>query len=343
VQLFPPRDRRDRNVLTAALVLSLLLHLIGGGAWVLYAARVAPALAKLMPHPTPTPEFVATSDAITIEKRTVPRAMRRSPAQPPRARPRPKRVAQQPMVARPLTLPRAAVPQATLPTLPPPSRGLPTTEPTAVPTFPPRHATIHHPRAGASAPPRTVAVNPTKTATTTAKTTTATTTAAQSAARSAYSPQQIAAMQTQFSKTIAQAERALTDVPRQARRPATTMKHYQLVMAGSRGDLTSAQGQCRATQTWYRGPVVWHYMDCDFIYTDGFSEHVLIPWPQQFPRNDDPEDHPYKMYPVGEPPPGWVLPHPFAFSRLVCIFYKADCQALIDRERANGDPNYAPP
>jgi hypothetical protein len=84
-------------------------------------------------------------------------------------------------------------------------------------------------------------------------------------------------------------------------------------------------------------------MDCDFIYTDGFSEHVLIPWPQQFARNDDPADHPYKLYPVEDPPPGWQLPHPFAFSRLVCIFYKAECQALIERERANGDPNYAPP
>jgi hypothetical protein len=121
------------------------------------------------------------------------------------------------------------------------------------------------------------------------------------------------------------------------------MKRYQLVMAGSRGDLTSAQGTCRATQTWYQGPVVWHYMDCDFVYTDGFGEHVLIPWPQRFARNDDPADHPYKLYPVEDPPPGWVLPHPFAFSRLVCIFYKSDCQALIDRERANGDPNYAPP
>ena len=330
MQLFPQRDRRDRNVLTAALVLSLLLHLIAGGAWVLFAPRVAPVLAKLMPHPTPTPEYVATSDAITIEKRTVPRAMRRSPAQRPRAQPRPQRVAQQ-------TAPRAALPSATLPTLPPPARGQPTTEPTAVPTFPPRHATIHHPRAGANAaPPRIVAQHaPAPVA--------APHTAARSSARSAYSPQQIAALDAQFSKTIAQAQRSLTDVPRQSRRPATTMKHYQLVMAGSRGDLTSAQGQCRATQTWYRGPVVWHYMDCDFIYTDGFSEHVLIPWPQQFARNDDPSDHPYKLYPVEEPPAGWQLPHPFAFSRLVCIFYKNECQALIERERANGDPNYAPP
>ena len=334
MELFPQRDRRDRNVLTVALVLSLLMHLIGAGAWVLFAPRVATVLAKLVPRPTPTPEFVATSDAITIEKRTVPRAMRRSPPQRPHAQPRPRRVAQQ------LTVPRAAVPAAALPTLPPPARGLPTTEPTAEPTFPPRHATIHHPRAGASAaPPRVVAqhlpaaVAAPQTARSSARTST----------RSAFSPQQIAALDAQFSKTIAQAQRSLTDVPRQSRRPATTMKRYQLVMAGSRGDLTSAQGQCRATQTWYRGPTVWHYMDCDFVYTDGFSEHVLVPWPQQYPRNDDPEDHPYKMYLVEDPPPGWQLPHPFAFSRLVCIFYKSDCQALIERERANGDPNYAPP
>jgi hypothetical protein len=333
VQLFPQRVRRDRNVLTVALVLSLVLHLIGGGAWVLFAARVAPVLAKLMPHPTPTPEFVATSDAITIEKRTVPRAMRRSPAQRPRAQPHPQRVPQRPALPQHLTVPRTM--PLTVPTLPPPARGQPTVEPTAVPTFPPRHATIHHPRAGASAAPLRIAAQHVPAA--------AAPQTAHSSSRGAFSPQQMAALQTQFSKTIAQAQRALTDVPQQRRRPATTMKHYQLVMAGSRGDLTSAQGQCRATQSWFRGPVVWHYMDCDFIYTDGFSEHVLIPWPQQFARNDDPADHPSKMYPVEEPPPGWALPHPFAFSRLVCIFYKNECQALVDRERANGDPNYAPP
>ncbi|HWT04306.1 MAG TPA: hypothetical protein VN224_00985 [Xanthomonadales bacterium] len=326
MDLFPRRDRRDRNVLAAALVLSLLVHLIAGGAWALYASRVATALAKLVPRPSPTPEYVATSDAITIEKRTVPRAMRRAAEQPPPGRPRPRRVAQA-LMPRPVPI--------AVPTLPPPSAGVPAAEPTAAPARPPRHGTIHHPLPGATAaPPRAVAVNPPAA---TSSTTTATT------AHGAFSPQQIAALDAQFSKTITQAQRALTNVPPQTRRPATTMKRYQLVMAGSRGDLTSAQGQCRATQTWYRGPVVWHYMDCDFIYTDGFGEHVLIPWPQRFARNDDPSDHPYKMYPVEDPPPGWTLPHPFAFSRLVCIFYKTECQALVDRERANGDPNYAPP
>jgi hypothetical protein len=334
VQLFPEHDRRDRKFLVVALILSLLVHVAGGGAWVLFARRIAPVVAKLLPHPKPTPdEFVATSDAITIEKRTVPRAMRRTPAQRPPSRPRPRRVAQAPA---PAPVPRRV--PVPLPTLPPPALGVPTTQPTTVPTYRPRHGTLHHPLPGATAAPRTVAQRLPSTTTTT--TTTATT---RSASRGAFSPQQIAALDARFSKTIAQAQRALTDVPRQTRRPATTMKHYQLVMAGSRGDLTSAQGQCRATQTWYSGPVVWHYMDCDFVYTDGFAEHVFIPWPQRFARTDDPADHPYKMYPVEDPPPGWSLPHPFAFSRLVCIFYKTECQALVDRERANGDPNYAPP
>jgi ABC-type amino acid transport substrate-binding protein len=342
VQLFPAREERRRNTLAVALALSLLVHAVGGGAWLLFARHVAPAIAKLLPHPSPTPpEFVATSDAITIEKRTVPRAQRRTPPQRPRARPqrpRPQRIAAAQAQPQPRRLPVA------VPTLPPPALGVPTTEPTAVPTYRPRHGTLHHPLPGATAaPPRAVAQH-TEPASTAPSTSTAPSGgAARSRASRAFTSQQIAALDAQFSKTIAQAQRALTDVPQQRRRPATTMKRYQLVMAGSRGDLTSAQGQCRPTQTWYRGATVWHYMDCDFVYTDGFAEHVLIPWPHRFARNDDPADHPYKIYPVQEPPPGWTLPHPFPFSRLVCIFYKAECQALVDRERANGDPNYAPP
>jgi hypothetical protein len=199
--------------------------------------------------------------------------------------------------------------------------------------------TIHHPRAGATgAPPRAVALNPART---TAAKSAATTTSA--SARGAFSPQQMAALDAQFSKTIAQAQRALSDVPKQSKAPAATRKRYQYVMAGSHDDLMTAQAECTMTGTWYRGPTVWHYEDCRFVYSDGFSEQVAIPWPQPYARNDDIAEHPGKIYLVRDPPPGWVLPHPFAFSRLICIYYKAECQALVDRERANGDPNYAPP
>jgi hypothetical protein len=318
VQLFPERDdRTGRRLIPIALLLSLLVHLVGVGAWVLFGARVAPVIARLVPRPTP--EIVALSDAITIEKRTVPREAHPAP-QRRRTRPQPRRVAQLPAPLQPA-----------LPTLPPvvvPTRR-PTLAPTTEPTYRPEPGQIHHPRAEPTREP-TPEVTPREAP------------AQPPSSKSAYSPQQIAALDAQFSKTIAQAQHSLV-VPPQAHRPTTTLKRYQQVMAGSRGDLTSAQGECIATQTWYRGNTVWHYQDCEFVYNDGFSEHVLIPWPQAFARNDDPVDHPYRHYRVQDPPPGWMLPHPFAFSRLICIFYKAECQALVERERANGDPNYAPP
>ncbi len=319
MQLFPERDDRSgRRLVIIALLLSFLVHLVGGGAWLLLSQRLAPIVAKLLPRPTP--EIVALSDSITIERRTVPHESHRARPRQRRPQPRPKRVAVAPAPQRPElpTLPPVAVPTSR-----------PTVVPTTEPTYRPEPAQIHHPRAQPTLEPTP---EPTSREVSTPK----------PASGSAYSPQQIAALDAQFSKTIAQAQHALSVAP-QTHHAATTMKHYQQVMAGSRGDLTNAQGQCIAAQTWYRGNTVWHYEDCDFVYSDGFSEHVLIPWPQHFNRNDDPVDHPYRRYTVQDPPVGWTLPHPFAFSRLVCVFYKAECQALIERERANGDPNYAPP
>ena len=127
--------------------------------------------------------------------------------------------------------------------------------------------------------------------------------------RAAFSAEQMAALNARFSKTIADADRALTNVAAQ-RKPPSTMKHYQMVMAGSRGDLKSAQGQCRPTQTWRGGGSVWHYMDCDFVYSDGFAEHVFIPWPQHDPPSDDPTDHPGKSYVVEDPPSGYSVAAP---------------------------------
>jgi hypothetical protein len=37
------------------------------------------------------------------------------------------------------------------------------------------------------------------------------------------------------------------------------------------------------------------------------------------------------------PPPGFALPQPFALSRAVCSFYRAQCEAVIQRETAAGN------
>jgi hypothetical protein len=311
---------RARRVLAFALAFSLLLHVTVGGVWTGFAHRVASAVARYLPRPKPTPsEIVATSDTITITRQTVPRRSHRTP---PRARPQRPAPVQR---SAPNALAQRPVPRTpAVPTLAPLPSPLPTHEPKPAPSIRAvAYAKIHRPRpAPSSEAHETPRYAPTS--------------------RAAFSAKQLAAMDARFSKTIAEADRALTSVPAQ-RKPPSTMKHYQLVMAGSRGDLKSAQGQCRPTQTWRSGGYVWHYMDCDFVYSDGFAEHVFIPWPQHYPPGDDPADHPGKSYVVEDPPSGYTLPHPFAFSRLVCIFYKSECDAVIARERANGDPAYAAP
>jgi hypothetical protein len=326
-------------VLAFTLAFSLLLHVTVGGVWTRFAHHVASAVARYLPRPKPTPsEIVATSDTITITRQTVPRQSHRTPphARPQRPvpvqRPAPKALAQRPV---PRTPP--------VPTLAPLPSPLPTHEPKPAPSIRAvAYAKIHRPRPAPSSEVRETPRSTPRYAPRERITVPHADSRGSQSSRAAFSAKQLAALDARFSKTIADADRALTNVPAQ-RKPPSTMKHYQLVMAGSRGDLKSAQGQCRPTQTWRSGGYVWHYMDCDFVYSDGFAEHVFIPWPQHYPPNDDPADHPGKSYVVEDPPPGYTLPHPFAFSRLVCIFYKSECDAVIARERANGDPAYAPP
>ena len=96
MDLFPERadSRSSRRLLPAALLASLLFHLAFGGVWGFFTRQVVPVVAKLVPRPTATPEIVALSDAITIEKRTVLRAAHRTPRTRP-VRRQPRQIAQQ--------------------------------------------------------------------------------------------------------------------------------------------------------------------------------------------------------------------------------------------------------
>jgi hypothetical protein len=314
VYLFPERDdRRNRWLLPVALILSVIVHLAGGEAWGWFGHRLAPVIAKLMPRPTPSPELVALTDAITIEKRSVPRpAQRARPLPKPRpAQPRPQRVARLP-----------ALRQLPVPTLAP----VPTTAPTAAPVYHTRTGTIHHPRAEptpvqiARAAPRPEPPS----------------------SKNAFSPQQMAALDAQFSKTIAQAQHALTDVPPQRRPPARNpdQLRYEQVMAGTPEQFLSAQGECVSIQSGTRGPYVDRYLRCVITYSDGYFEQVSFPWAFHFTRRNDPfqyEDGSYHPFPMQPPPDGFALGHPFALSRAICSFYRAQCASVIMRERANGN------
>jgi hypothetical protein len=321
VHLFPEREERGRRwLLPVALILSVVVHAAGfaGARW--WWPTVARAVARALPRPTPTPEVVALSDAITIEKRTVPRESRASRPQPPPSRPsraQPRRLAQMPQR---IPVPTLAPVATAAPTV------RPTTEPTTEPTVrPQRHATTHRQVAMAPARPRPTQPPVEK-----------------PVAKGAFSPEQLAAMNAQFSRTIAQSRQALTDVPVQKKPPARmpNQRRYEQVMAGTPDEVLHAQAQCTTIDTYRRGGFIYHYKRCVITYSDGYFENVTMPWPFQFtPQTDDDELSRLgirKVFFMQAPPPGFVLPEPFALSRAVCSWYHERCQRVIDAERANG-------
>jgi hypothetical protein len=334
VLLFPERDEpRHRWLLPSAIALSLLLHLLVGGAWLLLGHRITAVVAKMLPRPTPTPEIVALSDAITIEKRTVPREAHRSRALRPqrRAQPQPPSLAQIPRLRE--------LPVPTLPPLPTtPPTVMPTVMPTVVPTYHPARGTIHRPRPEPT-PPRAAPAH--------ASMPQVRVPVVQPAPRSALSQRQLASLDQQFRRTIAAADRSLTDVPRQHRPPAVApdAHRYAAIMAGTPEQFLSAQGDCTSIQDSAHGAVVDRYLRCLIRYSDGYYEEVSFPWVFRFLRRTDPfsylDDMPHP-FPMQPPPPGFALPQPFALSRAVCSFYRPQCAALIERERAAGNQP-APP
>ena len=252
---------------------------------------------------------------------------------------RPQRRAQPP----PPLLARVPRPRALpVPTLPPLPTTAPTVAPTITPTYRPVQATIHHSRIQpAQPPPRTAPTQPPppphRVRVPDVK----------PAPRSALSAQQLAALDQQFRRTIAAADRSLTDVPRQRRPPAIAPneRRYQAIMAGTPEQFLSAQGDCTSVQSNAHGALVDRYLRCLIRYSDGYYEEVSFPWAFRFLRRTDPfayldeMSHPFPMQP---PPAGFTLPKPFALSRALCSFYRAECLSLIERERANGNQP-APP
>lgn len=326
----PERPRDDRRLLVVALVLSILIHLITGGVFTFWGHRIAEVAARMLPHPKPTPEqLAATSDVITIEKRPVPREVHRQPATRPAHR-SPQSVAQRP-VERAIPVPTLAPIPTIAPTSAPTSA--PTTVATAAPSAPPRRAKIHRGNpvhiamSGAAAQHSNTHSQPQT---------------ERKAATGAFSPEQVAALNAQFSQTIQQAQQSLTDTPRQTKPPSTT-KRYSLIMNGKPEDVLDAQGYCRPLQTQDLGPTTYVYYQCSIVYSDRYTENVSFPWPFRFPRGREPR--PGDTFAKQGPPDGFSLPHPFALSRAVCSFYRKECDAVISSEQASGTANLygAPP
>jgi hypothetical protein len=307
VQLFPERDHRGRRFLALALALSLVLHVAGGSLWALLARS-----ARALVH---EPEQVlARTEPITIERirppspTPVPTPV---PTPPPRiAQSRP-HATQLPPAQHPAPRPRE-VPRIVQPTF------APNPEPTAAL----RVAKNHVPRAQRVAMVRVPRGS--------------------RGAASASGAIDVGALDAQFRQTIAQAQHDVATTPVPAR-PAgvSTMKRYDKYLAGNIEDVTGGDGSCDPLDDGtYRGGYTWYYLRCTVRYADGYVESVSFPWPFKFTRANDPfyrRDGRRHEFPGQPPPDGFVLPHPFALSRAVCAFYREECKAVIDRERANGD------
>lgn len=304
MQLFPERGHRSRRILALAIALSLVLHFAGGSLW----ASLMRTARTLMHEP----EQVAQTQQITIERLPSPTP---TPAPTPTPKPRPQVVQSRPHT---VAHPALRTPPRLLET---PRLAQPTFAPNPEPKVVTRIAKLHVPRAQRVALVRVPRGARGATAASGALDTTA--------------------LDAQFRRTIAQAQRDVETTPQPERAPAQTMKRYDKYLAGNIEDVTDANGDCYPLDYGANhGGYTWYYLRCTVRYADGYVESVEFPWPFKFTRANDPfsrRDGRRHEFPGQPPPDGFVLPHPFALSRAVCVFYREECRAVIDRERASGE------
>jgi hypothetical protein len=297
---------RSNRILRVAVALSLLVHVVLGLLFFVSYDELSRLLhldrrhAQVKPPPD---EIVTISSAIRIEKRPKPVPAQRPAHSQPRSRaePRPRSVPRPQAVA---AVPRAvAVPQ---PVYRAPSllrhelaKALPiaTSEPaitrrartvTPTPTAPPRTpaplkqtAALERPAtAGAAAPSRS----------------------------SKLSSEQLAQIQNDLAKTIAQARSHADPLRNVKPEPPAAPKEYRLQMHGVFGSLHRGEGQYYPIRGWHSGGLDWYYVSYEFTYADGKYETGSVPWPIHFTPAGDPFVNGYTNVQLPGPPPGFTPP-----------------------------------
>ncbi len=160
--------------------------------------------------------------------------------------------------------------------------------------------------------------------------------------KSGIDPRQMAALDARFRTTIAQAQRAVEAPPAAAPvRPNDTERPVNTYLNVSMNEVIDFTGGCTPygydDEGQRRGRYTYYFVRCIITYSDGYVETVAFPWQWKWTDADNPflpggPEH----FPGQPPPPGFTLPHPFAMSRAVCAFFRAQCQAVLDQERARG-------
>lgn len=275
------RAPRTQRLLISAFCLSILIHLFGGAIWAHSSAFVARLMQRL-PEQHAREQEVATSDAIRLERREVPRPAVRSRARPvphwePKPEPRPVTAV---VAARRSEAERAATQRAK-------------PAPSAAPEI--AHE-VHR------APPQFKPPDRAKSAATGAR---------PPGANSPLSAAALAKLNAQFAKTIASSHVDLATIQKQTEARPVATKRYPLQFAGTQAALQRGEGYIEPTTMGQRvGGTVLYYTHYTYMWPDGHLEDDDIPWPFRYPVGRDLFALHIHLIPLQLPPPGFHLTRP---------------------------------
>lgn len=122
---------------------------------------------------------------------------------------------------------------------------------------------------------------------------------------STLSSQQIAQLDAQFAKTIAEAHQDVTTIAQRTQSPAAATKHYHMSFEGIHANLQRGEGTIEPTKSERIGNTMWYYTRYTFMYPDGHIEEDDIPWPFHYPIDSDPFARGQRKIPLQEPPAGY--------------------------------------
>lgn len=302
------------RALRVAILASVLVHLIA----VLLALLandglqrlLAPGAAVRLPR-KPQDEIVTISSAIRFERRPRPApGQRRIPTHPP-ARPQ--------VAVRPAAASRPVVPQVPRELREPP-RAATVVEPTYAPPALLRHELAktapHAPaqavrtaKSEASRPATSSGGRPSQVALGSG---TRPARPQRAAPHVAFSREQLAQIERDLARTIAQARANANPIRNIPREPPAAPKHYRIQMEGKFASLRRGQGTYSPIKAWRANGLDYYYVSYEFLWADGTYESGTVPWPIHFEPGVDPfaRDDPSLVgrTPLPPPPPDYMPP-----------------------------------
>jgi len=122
-----------------------------------------------------------------------------------------------------------------------------------------------------------------------------------------YSDDQLAQLNAQFSKTIADSHQDLASANAAMARPVQTMKHFDMhAVVGIHPGMNPGDGIIEPTKSWKKNGEDWYYVHYEYMYGDGHVEEADVPWPVHYPPNEDPFRRGDRRVPIQGPPSDFV-------------------------------------